>query len=104
MLHRPQSWKGDFLGSRKDPKRAEAQGNLDLGTDVGDRDEFLQNPLQSLQAPPERKPSAVAKIYRRIVNPNKSQEMSEGSAYFNPEKVLSSLQPIGHSDYVGEFK
>lgn len=56
----------------------------------------------------QRRSSAVAKIYRRIVNPSKTSEVSEGSVYFlqsSLEKAATSaLPPIGHQEYVGEFK
>ena len=99
---RPQSWKGEFLSSRRDTQKNDAQhNNLDPAVGEGERDDIVQ---QSINLPTNRRTSTVAKMYRRIVNPSKRQEISEGSAYFNPDKVLSSLQPIGHHEYVGEFK
>ena len=68
-----------------------------------------QQPQPSLftAAPVERKTSRVAKLYRRIVNPSKTEEVSEGSAFFlqiNLDKAISSLKPMGHLEYVGGFK
>ena len=109
ILHRPQSWKGDFLSSRRETQRTDTHHNLDLVTGNTDRDAFPQQPQPSLfsAAPTERKTSKVAKIYRRIVNPSKTEEVSEGSAYFlqtNLDKATSSLQPMGHHEYLGGFK
>jgi hypothetical protein len=106
-ITKPQSWKGDFLSSRRDTQQTDTQHNLDLVT--GDRDTLPQQQRPSLftAAPVERKTSRVAKLYRRIVNPSKTEEVSEGSAFFrqtNLDKAISSLQPMGHLEYVGGFK
>ena len=100
FFRRPQSWKGDFL-SRRETQRTDTQQNLDV---VG---ESMATTREPRLHPPERKPSKVAKIYRRIVNPSKGMDTMEGSGYFsqtNLDKAVSTLPPIGHQEYVGEFK
>lgn len=80
----------------------DTQQNLDvIGGDA-------QTPQVPRHTEAQRRSSTVAKIYRRIVNPSKTSEMSDGSAYFVPSTLekaaTSALPPIGHQEYVGEFK
>lgn len=107
-LSRPHAWKGgDFLTGRRETQRADTQRNLDLEEGEDDGDNIQRLPRQQAHPAPSRKPSTVAKIYRMIVNPGKSQDVSEGSAYFtqsNLDKAISAIQPMGHSEYVGGFK
>jgi hypothetical protein len=107
-ITKPQSWKGDFL-NRRETQRTDTQQNLDVVVPADDgRDHTSQPPLHpQRRAAPERKHSAVTKMYRRIVNPSKSEEVSEGSAYFvqaSLDRATSVLPPIGHQEYIGEFK
>jgi hypothetical protein len=78
-ITKPQSWKGDFL-SRRETQRPEAPPSQDLGPGETEGAPLSRPPLQPA---PARKTSTMARIYRRIVNPSKSQEVSEGSAYFH---------------------
>ena len=106
-FYRPQSWKGEFLSGRRETQRTDTHHNLDLVAEERDRDVLHQPPPPLNAAAPERRTSTVAKIYRRIVNPSKKEEVSTGSAYFlqtNLDKAVSSLQPMGHHEYVGGFK